>query len=134
MHDVRRSIEEAYASVRLAERHNIETALRQPEVTWSFRRSLIFCLIGAVLNATLSALIWIAPPHIAGVVGHIAPFLASLIDLHEPAACVSPLGEWYLVKRVVVGYLAVLALLVLGSVLCLLAQRYFSKRKRRCRQ
>ncbi|RQR60696.1 hypothetical protein [Burkholderia sp. Bp9015] len=128
---VRRSIEEEFASVKLADRYHIQMALNQPDATWSHRRTLAFFFAWLAAIATAGALLWILAPYFAIVFGRLFPSLATLADLHEAAGCTAAIREWYFVKRVVVGYAAVLALLVIGLFMCLGARWLLKKRKRR---
>lgn len=64
-------------------------------------------------------------PYLSTMIGREIPALAVMLDLDEPTTCLSVAHDWYLVKRVLIGYAGLVELAVLG-LLCYLG--YF-----RCR-
>ncbi|WP_049098194.1 hypothetical protein [Burkholderia cepacia] len=117
--------------MKLADRYHIQMALNQPDTTWSHRRTVAFFFACLAAIATAGALLWILAPHFAAVFGRLFPSLATLADLHEVAGCTAATRDWYIVKRVVVGYAAMLVLLVVGLFVCLGTRWLLMKRKRR---
>ncbi|HGL4257956.1 hypothetical protein [Burkholderia multivorans] len=129
--DVRRSIEEEFATVKLADRYHIQLALEQPDTSWSFRRRAIAFFAHIVAIATAGALLWILAPHLASLVGRVVPSLEDLTDFREVVGCTAAGRDWYLVKRVLVGYAAMCVLLMGGLFVCLGVRFLILKRKRR---
>ncbi|MPV65655.1 hypothetical protein GD429_07185 [Burkholderia sp. BE17] len=122
---MRRSLEEVRAAARLAVRHDLETAIAYPELGWSARRALATAFVHAITVATFSALMLVLAPYLSTMIGRDIPALAVMLDLDEPTTCLPVAHDWYLVKRVLIGYAGLVGLAVLG-LLCYLG--YF-----RCR-
>lgn len=131
---VRRSIEEEFASVRLADRYHIQMALNQPNTTWSLRRRIALSFACIFATVTAGALLWILAPHFAVFVGRLFPLLGTLMDPREVVGCTAASRDWYLVKRVIVGYAAALVLLVVGLFAYLGIRWILMKRKRRVKK
>lgn len=68
---------------------------------------------------TCSALILVLAPYFATMIARHVPALAVVLDLEEPTTCLVVALDWYLAKRVLIGYAGLVGLAVIGLVLCL---------------
>ncbi|SAL73168.1 hypothetical protein AWB69_08937 [Caballeronia udeis] len=70
-------------------------------------RSIVLELFAWSLVALSSgALIWIIAPFVVAALHFCSPVLASHLNFVPPAGCSAAQGNWFVVKRVMIGYLA----------------------------
>lgn len=70
-------------------------------------RSVVLELfVWSLVALSSGALIWIVAPFVVAVVHFFSPVLASHLNFVSPQGCSVAQGNWFLIKRVMLGYLA----------------------------
>ncbi|WP_060289027.1 hypothetical protein [Burkholderia ubonensis] len=64
--------------------------------------------------ATFSALMLVLAPYVSSMIAGQVPGLAIMLNLDEPTTCLAVALDWYLVKRVLIGYASLVGLAVVG--------------------
>lgn len=93
-----------------------------PSFAWSKRRVALEASLWVVVSLTCSAALWMIAPYVVAAINYCTPTVAAVLALSAPAQCSPASEEWYVAKRVVIGYLGAtsvvaVALLVYLSVL-----------------
>lgn len=111
---MRRSLEEERAVARLVARHDVVAAVAYPDLGWSERRVFATVVVYVTIVATFSALMLVLAPYVSSMIAGQVPGLAIMLNLDEPTTCLAVALDWYLVKRVLIGYASLVGLAVVG--------------------
>ncbi|RQQ79036.1 hypothetical protein DF134_35080 [Burkholderia stagnalis] len=78
------------------------------------RRVIASVVVCVTIVATFSALMVVLAPYFSTMIARHVPALAFMLNLDEPTTCAAVALDWYLVKRVLIGYASLVGLAVSG--------------------
>ncbi|CAE6842930.1 hypothetical protein [Paraburkholderia aspalathi] len=92
------------------------------------RSTILELFAWSLVALSTGALIWIAAPFVVTAVHLCSPALASHLSLTPPQGCSAAQGNWFIVKRVMIGYFGLSAVCLMDFACWLAVEHRFASR------